>query len=79
MEVVSTLCFGGDQQPEPEVFQMLMDTVIESITAADSNVSKTSSLRSLLQWFTGATHDSIKDTNVSVIQSFLLQLLLQYE
>ena len=28
MEVVSSLCFGGGQAPEPDLINMLMDTVL---------------------------------------------------
>ena len=57
MELVSTLCFGQRDLPEPELVKRLMNIVFAS--------DKT-------------TKDSDNDKN-HMIQSFLLQLLLEHE
>ena len=62
MEVVSSLCFGGDQAPEPDLINMLMDTVL-----GDDN--KTREL---------SPYDESKPDKKPTIRSFLLQLLLEH-
>ena len=49
IEVVSTLCFGGESAPEPALIKMLMDIVYtENKDLVTGNVNKVSVVRSSL-------------------------------
>ena len=63
MEVVTTLCFGGDSMPEPELIKMLMDIIF---TENDSTRDLTP--------FTDAKGDKSP-----IVRSSLLQLLLEHK
>ena len=62
MEVVSSLCFGSGQTPEPDLIKMLMDTVL-----GDDNQTRELS-----------PYDEPKRDKTPTIRSFLLQLLLEH-
>ncbi len=63
MEVVTTLCFGGDGMPEPELIKMLMDIIF---TENDSTCDLTP--------FTNTKGDKSP-----IVRSSLLQLLLEHK
>ena len=63
MELVSSLCFGGEASPEPALVKMLLDTVF---------VEKNDSTQEL------TPYRDDKADKVPTIRSFLLQLLLEH-
>ena len=63
MELVSSLCFGGEAAPEPALVKMLLDTVF---------VEKNDSTQDL------TPYKDDKADKVPTIRSFLLQLLLEH-
>lgn len=65
MELVSSLCFGGTIPPEPELIEMLINTVF--------NEKEGSSTQSL------TPYDDTKVDKIPTIRSFLLQLLLEHK
>ena len=67
MEVVSTLCFGGDRAPEPDLIKMLMEIIYTE--KKDAGV--------ITQDLTPFTEG--KKDKVPVIRSSLLQLLLEHK
>lgn len=70
MEVVSNLCFGGHKLPEPDLIQMLMNTVFtekkEDTEASSINTRD-------------MTPYQADPDRVPVIRSFLMQLLLEHK
>ena len=66
MEVVSTLCFGGDSAPEPDLIKMLMEIIY---TEKDAGVIT----QDLTPFAEG------KKDKAPVIRSSLLQLLLEHK
>lgn len=64
MEVVSTLCFGGQSAPEPALIKSLIEIVLTEDSDLLSSDSRTSRSRS---------------DKVSVVKSSLLQLLLEHK
>ncbi len=64
MEVVSTLCFGGQSAPEPALIKSLMEMVF----------TEDSDLVSPITEMGGSKSDK-----VSVVQSSMLQLLLEHK
>lgn len=63
MELVSTLCFGQHDLPEPKLIEQLMNIVFESDNSTkDFTYSK-----------------KTESDKQPVIRSFLLQLLLEHE
>lgn len=69
MEVVSTLCFGGRDAPEPELVKSLMDTVFG--TNREGTMFTTRDITPYDQ--------ESKCDEVPVVRSFLLQLLLEHK
>ena len=69
MEVVSTLCFGGQTAPESQLIACLMETVFARNT--DGTMFGTREI-------TPYDHKSSCD-EVPVVRSFLLQLLLEHK
>lgn len=67
MEVVSTLCFGGQSAPEPDLIKMLMEIVFSF--DEQSEVLSTQDLTPL----------DVKKDAVPVVRSSLLQLLLEHK
>ncbi len=67
IEVVSTLCFGGQSAPEPALIKNLMEVVF----------TKDSDLVTPLIEAKSEKH--FKDESVSVVRSSLLQLLLEHK
>ncbi len=63
MEVVSTLCFGYELFPEPELIEMLMNIIFME--------NKTRDL--------APPFKALKNDNKPTIRSSLLQLLLDYK
>ena len=63
MEVVTTLCFGGDSMPEPDLIKMLMDIVF---TENDSTCDLT-------------PFKDVKGDKSPTVRSSLLQLLLEHK
>jgi hypothetical protein len=70
MEIVSSLCFGDLEAPEPELIRGLMETVFATKAGAMFSYST--------QDITPYDHESQCD-DVPVIRSFLLQLLLEHK
>jgi hypothetical protein len=68
MEVVSSLCFGDQVAPEPELIKCLMETVFATKAGAMFSTRD----------ITPYDHESQCD-DVPVIRSFLLQLLLEHK
>ena len=68
MEVVSTLCFGAQNAPEPELVKCLMETVFATREGSMFNTRD----------ITPYDHETQCD-EVPVIRSFLLQLLLEHK
>ena len=66
IEVVSTLCFGGQAAPEPELIKMLLDIIF---TESDVGVAT----REIVPM------SDEKSDKIPVIRSSLLQLLLEHE
>ena len=66
IEVVSTLCFGGQRAPEPDLIKMLLDIVF---TESDSGM--------VTQEMVPLSDE--KRDKIPVIRSSLLQLLLEHE
>lgn len=69
MEVVSSLCFGDQKAPEPELIRCLMETVF---AIKDGGAMFTT------RDITPYDHETQCD-DVPVIRSFLLQLLLEHK
>ena len=67
VEVVSTLCFGGDKAPEPALIQMLMAIVYSE------NENSTFDTRDLTPFDKGNVDE------IPIIRSSLLQLLLEHK
>ena len=63
MEVVSTLCFGSQTSPEPE----LINTLIGMVFTEEAGTKELS------------PYKEVKNDDVPVVRSFLLQLLLEHE
>ena len=63
MEVVTTLCFGGDSMPEPDLIKMLMDIVF----------TENDSTRDLTPF------KDVKGDKSPTVRSSLLQLLLEHK
>ena len=69
MEVVSTLCFGGDSVPEPDLIKMLMEIVY-----------KAEGDRELTQDLTFLTEEKEDEKLLlPIIRSSLLQLLFEHK
>ena len=68
MEVVSSLCFGGQKAPEPELIKCLMEMVFATKEGAMFSTRD----------ITPYDHETQCDS-VPVIRSFLLQLLLEHK
>ena len=68
MEIVSSLCFGDQKAPEPELIKSLMETVFATKEGAMLGTRDITPYNHELQ------HD-----DVPVIRSFLLQLLLEHK
>ena len=64
IEVVSTICFGGESAPEPDLIKNLMEVVFTQDV-------------DLISPLTDVKGD--KSGEVSVVRSSLLQLLLEHE
>ena len=64
MEVVSTLCFGGQSAPEPELIKSLMEIVFTEDSDLVSPITETG---------------GSKSDKVSVVKSSMLQLLLEHK
>lgn len=64
IEVVSTLCFGGENAPEPTLIKNLME--LEDMDLVSPVIVKKSDKRS-------------KSSKISVVRSSLLQLLLEHK
>lgn len=71
MEVVSSLCFGGNKPPEPDLIKMLMDIIF---TEKKQTASKDVSLDTR-----DMTPYQANSDQVPVVRSFLLQLLLEHK
>ena len=69
MEVVSSLCFGGKNVPDPDLIKSLMETVFAA--NQEGTMFNTRDI-------TPYDHDSVCD-EVPVVRSFLLQLLLEHK
>ena len=69
MEVVSTLCFGGQDAPEPELIKSLMETVF-----ATNREGTMFTTREITPYDQESNCDE-----VPVVRSFLLQLLLEHK
>lgn len=69
MEVVSTLCFGGQDTPEPQLIKCLMETVF-----AMNREGTMFTTRDITQYDQESACDE-----VPVVRSFLLQLLLEHK
>ena len=68
MELVSTLCFGRHETPEPELITMLMNTIfMEGEQEGELGTREFS------------PYKEAKRDGIPVIRSFLLQLLLEHE
>lgn len=67
IEVVSTLCFGGESAPEPKLIKSLMEVVFTK----DSDL-----VSPLIDIQTGK---QLKNDKISVVRSSLLQLLLEHK
>ena len=68
IEVVSTLCFGGQRAPEPDLIKMLLDIIF---TESDSDLGM--GTRDIMPL------EDEKNDKIPVIRSSLLQLLLEHE
>lgn len=68
MEIVSSLCFGDQKAPEPELIKCLMETVFATKEGAMF------STRDITPYDREAHCD-----DVPIIRSFLLQLLLEHK
>ena len=68
MELVSTLCFGGQEAPESELIKMLINTVFTEKPQAPETKVDTREL----------SYAEREGDEVPVIRSFLLQLLLEH-
>lgn len=66
LEVVSTLCFGGQRAPEPDLIKMLLDIIF---TDGDMGMAT----REIVPL------SDEKSDKIPVIRSSLLQLLLEHE
>ncbi len=69
MEVVSTLCFRGQEAPHPELIKSLVDTIFSERPEEEEGGMDTREL----------TYSKSKEDKVPVIRSFLLQLLLEHK
>ena len=67
MELVSTLCFGAHSAPEPDLIEMLINTVFTEQQETELGTRD----------FT--PYHETKSDEVPVIRSFLLQLLLEHK
>ena len=65
MEVVSTLCFGGQSAPEPALIKSLMELVFTEDKDLVSPLTEAST--------------SHKSDKINVVKSSLLQLLLEHK
>lgn len=73
MEIVSQLCFGGPNVPQPELIKFLIDTIFtERPENERGSVEEGVGTREL-------TYADSKGDDVPVIRSFLLQLLLEHK
>ena len=71
MELVSTLCFGGHETPEPELIKMLMDTIFtEGGQEGEEGELGTREF---------SPYKEAKRDDIPTIRSFLLQLLLEHK
>ena len=68
MELVSTLCFGGHEIPEPALITMLMDTIFTE-----------KGQEGKLETREFSPYTKTESDEIPVIRSFLLQLLLEYK
>ena len=69
VEVVSTLCFGGDKVPEPDLIKMLMEIIYKAEGDTDTE---------LTQDLTFLTEEK-EDKLLPIIRSSLLQLLFEHK
>lgn len=67
IEVVSTLCFGGQSAPEPALIKSLMEVVFTEDSDLVTPLIETK------------TEKRLKSEKVSVVRSSLLQLLLEHK
>ena len=70
MELVSTLCFGGQEPPEEELIRSLIDTVFTERQEMESEE---------LPGTREFSYRRAKRDKIPVIRSFLLQLLLEHK
>ena len=68
MELVSSLCFGGHEVPEPALIAMLMNTIFTEGQKGQSTELGTREL---------SPYSDSKPDEIPMIRSVLLQLLLE--
>ena len=71
---MSTLCFGAQSAPEPDLIKILMDTVFTKREDSESLV-----MRDLTPFDFKRQHSAVETSGeVCMVRSFLLQLLLEH-